>query len=739
MKSAFIKAYTSLLFFFGSVAIILGCAGDMWEVEDELTFTPEVVTEYSYWPFIFSELSYNGYYTYIPDSPGAVDEWADFLKGALTRDDIHCLLNTEDFSDIQRIKYAVEKGKKFYNGYPITDTKVKQFVEFLWLAKQNEQTLGEYNYWDYENITFTKSPKIAGFYPKLIQAYNQEKNPFLKSRYWFQLVKHHFYESKPEVFTQFFENTEKQFAHNRLYYDAVRHYAGKITDPFKRCLLAAEMFHYSPQFRLRAAVMFNPIDQSTFEDVLKKATTSQQKEAIWAMYGFFVDEVEAIKQLYSLNPKSEHLDFLLGRIVNKLEYFEVNPYLDPENKDSRTTVKQVGEVLEGIVAKGKLLHPSYWRLGLAYLYSMDGNTSLSNAQFDQIDMKKESDLFKKQVKLLRYYNHMQGVSTFDAKEEAKYFEFTKEIPRVNYYDFRYQGQDYTPISGVYFRTSGFYRWLDLRIADLYRKQNEVEKAELFDYKDEFISNVEGVRKMKAFLKNSSNSPLIETMKSKYPHDLNRLSLFEGIMLVHMADFQGAKVAFSQTSFTNDTLEFDPFQSAMKDTIGYSYDNGTGTRKFCKTCTYTYKTFVDKLIRLETEIKQSRKPFYQHLLLAHGMYNISFKSNGASFHFPIPYDFNLIGNLDYSKKHYLKALSMTKDPERQARIWFQLAKIERNQYYMREVYSKSEENREAIDDFKAWEGFQQIFANYRHTSVYREALKECGYFRTYVDKLNQNRK
>lgn len=740
MKSAFLKAYTSLLFFFGSVAIILGCAGEMWEVEDELTFTPEVVTEYSYWPFIFSETNYNGYYSYVPDSPGAVDEWAEFLKGALSRNDIHCLLNSEDFSDIQRIKYAIEKGKKFYNGYAITDAKVKQFIDFLWLAKQNEQTLGEYNYWDYENITFTKSPKVAGFYLKLIQAFNQEKNPFLKSRYWFQLVKHHFYESKPEVFTQFFENTEKQFAHNRLYYDAIRHYAGKIDDPIKRCLIAAEMFHYSPQFRLRAAVMFNPIDQPTFEDVLKKATTPQQKEAIWAMYGFFVDELQAIKQLYALNPKSEHLDFLLGRIVNKLEYLGSNPYLDSETAESRATVKQVGEVLEGIVAKGNLLHTNYWRLGLGYLYAMDGNTNLSNAEFDKIDLKKENKLFQQQIKLLRYYNHMKGIEKFDANEEEKYLAFSKECPRISYYDFRYQGPDYTPIAGIYFRTSGFYRWLDFRIADLYRKQNEVEKAELFNYQEGFILNVEGVRRMKAFLKNPSNSKLIESMKPHYPHDLNELSLFEGIMLVHMADFQAAKTAFSESSYQNDTLEFDPFQSAMKDTIGhYNYEYETGNRKFCQTCTYTYKTFVEKLIRLESEIKTSRKPFYQHLLLAHAMYNISFQANGASFHFPIPYDFNLIGNLDYSKKHYLKALSLTKDADRQAKIWFQLAKIERNQYYMQEVYSKSEENREVIDDFKAWMGFQQLAKQYKNTATYQEALRECGYFRTYVDKLNQNRK
>jgi hypothetical protein len=59
----------------------------------------------------------------------------------------------------------------------------------------------------------------------------------------------------------------------------------------------------------------------------------------------------------------------------------------------------------------------------------------------------------------------------------------------------------------------------------------------------------------------------------------------------------------------------------------------------------------------------------------------------------------------------------------------LAKCERNQWY----------NDEPTDHdywknaFKAWNGFKTLKQQYANTQFYKEVIKECGYFRTYIGK------
>jgi hypothetical protein len=62
----------------------------------------------------------------------------------------------------------------------------------------------------------------------------------------------------------------------------------------------------------------------------------------------------------------------------------------------------------------------------------------------------------------------------------------------------------------------------------------------------------------------------------------------------------------------------------------------------------------------------------------------------------------------------------------------LAKCERNQWYNKTVYNNNEYADRNLPDFLPWNGFKAL-QQYPNTQFYKEAIKECGYFRTYTQK------
>jgi hypothetical protein len=65
----------------------------------------------------------------------------------------------------------------------------------------------------------------------------------------------------------------------------------------------------------------------------------------------------------------------------------------------------------------------------------------------------------------------------------------------------------------------------------------------------------------------------------------------------------------------------------------------------------------------------------------------------------------------------------------------LAKCERNEWYNKTIYNNSDNEyggREPGPDFLPWNGFKSL-KQYSNTQFYKEAIKECGYFRTYTQK------
>ena len=97
---------------------------------------------------------------------------------------------------------------------------------------------------------------------------------------------------------------------------------------------------------------------------------------------------------------------------------------------------------------------------------------------------------------------------------------------------------------------------------------------------------------------------------------------------------------------------------------------------------------------------------------------------------------MITNCSLAKAYYEKAFSAAKNNEQKAKTQYMIAKCERNDYYNKKYYSLNLSTWDIQDDqtnFIAWQGFQNIKANYSKTKYYKEIINECGYFKIYVQK------
>src|SRR5205085_9070346 len=83
--------------------------------------------------------------------------------------------------------------------------------------------------------------------------------------------------------------------------------------------LYAYLFDKDPCAKYTSYQSFHPQEEADWKQTLQLAKTTAEKEVLWELFGIYADPVRAIKQIYTLNPKSDHLSLLLVRAVNLAE------------------------------------------------------------------------------------------------------------------------------------------------------------------------------------------------------------------------------------------------------------------------------------------------------------------------------------------------------------------------------------------------------------------------------------
>lgn len=779
LNKLFLISSASFLFVYG---IIYACAGgDDWDFFSyNSNFTPETFTDKSYTPlFLSGDIFYGiGFDTQHNSrfNENIKSDWENYLKGKADASTVSYFLIGEETpmyssekktpqnkTDITQLHVFLKTKKdnptslKWGKKINLKDDKVKSFIEFLYLAQKIETvSIGE-DYWSYDPVvakTFNDFKMIQS----IENVYNTSKDMFLQNRYWFLAMKAYFYSNNKQKAIDFFNKTEKSVPKNILYYRGLSYVAGikyKQKKYSESNCLYAQVFDKCPELRIVTAYSFHPQNDADWNKSLFLAKNNSEKAALWAIHGFYKEEKKAIAKIYELDPKSEHLNYLLTRLVNGQEQ-SINNSFEESAKDNLPAKKQTVaenkelnkskidktafDVVAKIAAAGNTNKPYLWDISLGYLQTLKGDYTTAESNFDKAEKTMpKTELAKLQLRLLRFVNNMSKIDKLTDKNEKTVLTdlnwLYQELPKT------YKGQE--------FRYQNAAQWSKNYLASLYRAKSNPVMAELFgDTPDNywgrgnsFYDNEKNLLDMKAFLAKTDKTEIEKIAAGIYSLKVKDISNFQAVQATFKNKIPEA-IGFIQQTDSVQYRQFlgNPFNGNIKDC--HDCDHSAYQKK-----KYSQLDFLTTIKEMQDKLAQKEDVYTNSLLLGNAFYNITHFGNGRTFYEisivgygSSPYSFRdsmkkMITNCDVPKMYYQKALEAATTKEQKAKCISMLAKCERNEYYNTKYNNVT--NWWSIEDdkvnFIAWNGFKILKKDYSDTKYYQDVISECGYFNTYINQ------
>lgn len=717
-----------------STGIILACADGWGEEYGVSNFSPEIFVANAYSPFFYSWQFYYGIgHDDQQDSRfnnNNVGEWKTFLQNQLPTAELQYLLEKAGTA-------AIDSAEKV-NNKNTGAKKLQAFFAYLRLAKEAESfSLNNLvNRWDYQDNKEDKKPYDAAILNKKLQAaFIKTTDPFLKERYWFQLERSYFFNNTPQQAIVLFSSNEKTMVRNTMYYRTMAYAAGayyKLKKFSQANYYFSKVYDSCDELKTSAHYSFHPQEEGDWKATLALCTSNNERITLWQMLGiFYADEQRAISEIYQLNPASEKLDLLLARVVNKYEQrfnHSAGNYMDmPADSNSLRGLPALVSTIAGAANNDK---PWVWQMAAGYLATLDGKFAIANNWFAKAEkIVPATKPARAQLRLLKMINTISQAKRIDGKLESqllndinwlKDFD-AKEIPTLRYTD--------------------ALEWLKQQMAQKYRRQNDLLKAECFNSKPEFYASNKNVEGLKAFFSKKDKTPYENLCASLSAKKIGDLFEFQAISLTY-SDSLDAAVAFMEKAGAGAAtiLRGNPFNGRILDCHDCDHEAAQKIK-------YSKLSFLKKIQEIKSKINKGEDIYTNAVLLANAHYNITHFGNARVFYegkvlgesHSDPYFIDsifrpMLTGTAQAIRYYNLALGNAVTEEQRARCQYMLAKCQRNEWYNSHVYNKTGDtySEETMVDIKKLDGFRAL-KQYAHTQYYKDVIKECGYFQRYIQK------
>ncbi|THU37099.1 hypothetical protein FAM09_19295 [Niastella caeni] len=750
MKKIFSKKYiiTGISSFTLGTGIILACGGD-WEPEYNSSFTPEAFVDSTYRPFFYSEWLF--YYGKGHDTEhdsrfnsSNINDWCTYLGIPIADGEVsHLQLSASSAAIDSASLYLSGKAKALpstmqsFQLFKRSNKKLASFISYLSLAKKCEAFALSYPKYSWEYETKKNNTDTVNAIPlnnELLQEFTKTKDDFLKERYWFQLVRSYFFTEPHQQAIDLFENNEKVFPKNELYYRAMAYAAGayyKLKNYSKANYYYSKVYDGCDLLKTVAHFSFHPQEEKDWKATLAMCVNNDEKATLWQMLGiFYSDEKRAIREIYSLNPRSEKLNLLLSRTINIQEQrystWDDGIRTNRFQIQSDSTTKELSSLVSRIAQAGNTNKPYMWQMAAGYLHMLNGNSKEAATWYALAGKKLPGEeLPQQQLRLLKIINTIASTTKADSKLEKTILPELEWLKSI---------QPEAPL-----RSGTAFGWIRRTMADRYIKQKEFIKAVCFSNYPAFYVDNNNVEAMKSFLNKTNKTPYESLCAKMYTLTLNELVEYQAIDLA-LQDKIGEAIIKLESLFDGRQLPGNPFNGRIQDCHDCDHDAVQKIK-------YTRLSLLKKMKDMEDKIKAGNDVYNNAMLVANAHYNITHYGNARAF-----YECRVLGEYHYSPytidsafrrpltdmkqaiKYYTLALTTAKTDEQKAKCHFMLAKCERNEWYNKTMFNNSKYeygDRQSVD-FLPWNGFKSL-QQYSNTQFYKEAIKECGYFRTYTQK------
>ncbi|WP_084359185.1 hypothetical protein [Pedobacter cryoconitis] len=755
-----------LIFSVCSIAVagvVVACGdGGYYDDLQSSSFAPEAFVNSTYSPFFFtSEITYyNGYN--LDDSNTrynqlVVSEWNSWFENKVDTTTLKTLL-------IKASSGGIDSAASYYKGKldvlpagipdlkstKANKKKVNAFLDYLLLAKECEvYAVGSGDYWSYEKAPVKEVPEALENI--LLKAVDEAKDPFIKQRLWFQMVRYYYFKqrqhaadaSKANVpLPAYFAKQEAAFPKNMMYYRALGYLAGyyyQKGDFAQANYLYSLCYNYSFEMKIPSRWSFHPQNESDWKQTLSLAKNGDEKITLWQMLGSSRDEARAIKEIYAIDPKSEKLDLLLSRLVNIRES-QGQAWKDTSTIDPATRVATTAErILVGNIAnEEKTSKPYYWNLAAGYLNSLSGNYALAKTFYTKgrKQLPANDTLVMAQYKVLNWLLYLKTLKHIDAKAEAEMVEPLNWLNSLS--------KNKKSIANLRYN-SAIAQSMTMLSAQ-YKKQGDVLKAYFFAPEMAFYSSNARIEAAKALLNKQNKTPFELAMLNYYSINVRQLSYLQAILLVYQEKLDEAIVLMKQADTVNSTeLLANPFNSKIQDCHDCDHEADKNKKHF------TVLGFIEALKTIKGDLAAGKEVSRNAALLGNAYYNITHYGNARVFYYSatvtesygdspysiaVPYR-KIVTDSKVAEKYYLLARANAKTKELKAKYTYMAAKCERNEIYNVQYNSPDNDRKYSwsFDFSKIPTGkyFAELKAQYSQTRYYQEVLNECGYFKAYVSK------
>jgi hypothetical protein len=444
-------------------------------------------------------------------------------------------------------------------------------------------------------------------------------------------------------------------------------------------------------------------------------------------YGGNSPELEAIKKIYALEPGSEYLDVLLIRTFCEIEaggFFHKRKLTIRELMEYKyggEPLVPFRQFVDYALKKGNLKRPYLWQYALGHLAFMQKDFASARISFALAAKQAPAEVpVKQQAQIMEILMEVELASTIDGAFE------TKETSKLDFMKSVCKQDDRE-------------RYLYLRLAQRYEEQGDSVKA-LCCYAQTFSAvdltqNAEShpLGKIIDWLGNPNKTPFELYLQSRFNYSPAKVNEIQGTVYLRAHHLQEAANCFEKAGAL-DTLPADPFLDRMIDCHDCDFIAKKETN-------YTKLTLVKRLMALE---KKSNDGGEGRAIAAYqagnAYYNMSFYGNSWMSQAYFRSDYDTVDQfLDCSVARYFyeKARKLSDDREFQARCVYMEAKCEQNAYYQmgKILFEESFDERNKRKPALAkgyYKSYELLSGSYADTKFYQEAIKECSYFRGYVN-------
>lgn len=740
-----------LVFSFCTLAIagVIWACADSYE-EEYSVFTPEYFVNKQYSPFFYTgnEVYYGlgyteGSNTWYNDI--IVDEWYDHFNHQFSKASLQYLFIKASAGAIDSV-YRKSTGalKVLPAKYPVMNTgtvsakMLTAFYSYLKLAKSSEDYSVNDQYSSWDKVKPNHSPVTSE--SMLINAYNKETDPFIKERLWFQTVRYYYFmdNSSSAKAVKVFDQFKSHFPKNLIYYRALGYVAGYYYQQKNYALsnyLYSLCYDYTYKLKIPSFWSFHPQNESDWNATLRLTKTPEEKITLWHMMGVQYDAARAIKVIAAINPKSEKLDLLLSRLINIRESGTGGGKPTDSVKKADDSGKRL---VEGIALKNNTAKPYYWNLAAGYLNFLDSNYTAAGKFYAtaKSQLPAGDKMIVAQAKLLDLMLYIKSLKKMDANAEAKLIEPLNWL--ANLRDNKVKIKD--------LRFDNAISVCNFAISQLYKKQgNQIREVCFNNNTQTFYADSARVQHMIDLLNKPDKTPFEQTMLRYYHITVNSLYYHQAVVLAYQQKLPEAIAQLKKMKPEDFVLPGNPFNGRLVDC--HDCDHAAPQKQ-----KFTPLSFLQTLYTMDNEIKDGKNLYRNAYAIANAYYNITYYGNARLF-----YESDIVAtgptgryyyqgeermddkltSMQRAIKYYELARKNAATDEQRARCTFMLSKCALNEIYNDPAFN----NPEKIADVKAsqpvidayYKYFAELKGKYNNTAYYKEALKECGYFRDYVGR------